>query len=267
MCNEGLLVKRRRVIAVLSLWVALFAPLRCCLAQAEEEGTVREIKEAQEAARRFVVRMQQTRDVGALINELFLPGFVSHFVSEEGVSHSLYSRLSRSERERLFVVIYNLHYVSAITIMSDYDDMKVVYEEKTLKPRLLLPHSTLLKLRRALRQYFGKTELTSYQQIRSLLAAMETAVAEAIRYLKRRDIEQTAEFQRRVTTSDTLGSGINYRVRVYTGGQNVKDCEPLVGFPENYRFIRVELPILLGAIFIRDGEQMKIVRLTFVDGD
>jgi len=93
------------------------------------------------------------------------------------------------------------------------------------------------------------------------------AVAEAIRYLKRRDIEQTAQFQRRLKTNDTFGTGINYRVRVYTGGQNVKDCEPLVEFPESYRFIRVELPLLIGAIFIRDGEQMKIVRLTFVDGD
>ena len=260
-------MKGRLITAVLSLWVALFASISCCVAQTEEEATVKEIKEAQEAARHFVVRMQQTRDVGALIDDLFLPGFVSHFVSEEGLSASLYSRLSRSERERLFVVTYNLHYLSAITIMSDYDDMKVIDEEKTLKPRLLLPYSTLLKLRRALRQSFGTTELTSHQQIRAFLPAMEMAVAEAIRYLKRRDIEQTSQFQRRLKTNDPFGTGINYRVRVYTGGQNVKDCEPLVEFPESYRFIRVELPLLIGAIFIRDGEQMKIVRLTFVDGD
>ena len=260
-------MKRRLLTALLSLGVVLFAPISCCLAQAEEESSVNEIKEAQEAARSFVVRMQQTRDVAALIDDLFLPGFVSHFVSEDGLSPSLYSRLSRSERQRLFIATHNLHYLSAITIMSDYDDMKVVYEEKTFKPKLLLPHSTLVKLRRALRPFGGQTELTSYQQVRSFLPAMEMALAEASAYLKRRDIEQTVQFQKRMTTNDTFGIGINYRIRVYTGGQNVKDCEPLVGFPESYRFIRVELPLLIGAIFIRDGKQMKIVRLTSVDGD
>jgi hypothetical protein len=145
--------------------------------------------------------------------------------------------------------------------------MDLVYGEKLQKPRTLLPHSTILKLKRALHLRNGETELKTYEQFRLFMPAIEKALAEARAYLKRRGLEQTPEFQKHLISNERLGTGVNYRVRAYIGGQNIKDCDPLVGFASNQKFFRVELPLLIAAILTKDGEQLKIVRLTFVDGD
>ena len=254
-------MKRRLITVAFLIWAATFFHIGNVLAQEEDvEASPQEIEEAQESAQRFVSRMQQTRDVGALFDELFSADFISHFVSDDFVPPSLYSRLSHTERQRLFAAIYNLHYLSAVAIMSDHDDMKVVTGERKSNLKILLPHSTLVKIRRAFRLLGGEdNRMTSYRRFRIL--------AEARAYLKEHEIERTAEFQRRLAPGNGLGTGIDYRVRTYIGGQNIKDCEPMAGFPKNQKFFRVELPLLIAAIFVRDGEQMKIVRLTYADGD
>lgn len=261
-------MKRRLMTIALFVWVAMFVMVGGVSAQEEAEATPLEIEEAQATARRFVSRMLQTRDVAALFNELFLPDFTSHFVSDEFVPPSLYAHLNRTERQRLFVVMYNVAYLSAVALMSDHEDMKVVYGEAQSNTQTLLPRSTLMKLKRAVHLLGDENNrATSYRQLRVFLSAMENALAETRTSLAALDIEKTREFQRRLAPQNGLGSGIDYRVRAYIGGQNVKDCEPLIGFPQQQKFFRVELPLLIAAILVKDGRQMKIVRLTFADGD
>lgn len=259
-------MKFRILITHFFAWLMLFVAVNTSVAQEEEvEADAQEIGMAQETARRFVSRMQHTRDVAALFDELFLPNFISHLVSEEGLPPILYSRLTNTERQRFFVVQWNLNYLSSIAIISEHDDMGIVTGERKSNSRMLLPYSVALKLRRALKS--GGTELKSYKQFRAFLPAMEKSLAEARFYLKRRGMEQTPGFQKKLNPRDELGSSIYYRVRVYIGGENVKDCEPLVGFPKSQKFFRVELPLLIGAILVKDGNRMRIVRLTIVDGD
>lgn len=260
-------MKRHLMTAFLVVCVALFVVVGCAFAQEEEvELTPQELLEAQETAQRFVGRMQQTRDVAALFSELFLPGFMSHLESIETATPALYARLTRTERRRLFVAWNNLAYLSSVTIISGHDDMDVIGGEEKANAKMLLPLSIALKLRRALRHGY-ETELKSYRQFRSVLPALELALAEARAYLTKRGLEQTAEFQRELASSEAMGDGINYRVRAYVGGMNVKDCGPLTGFPKGQKFFRVEIPLLIGVILTKDDERMKIVNITFVDGD
>jgi len=95
---------------------------------------------------------------------------------------------------------------------------------------------------------------------------MEKVLAEARVHLIQQGIEQTPEFQRELDDKVT-DTGIEYRVRAYIGGGNIKDCEPLIGFPANQKFYRVEIPLMMGVILAKVNGQMKIVRLTYVDGD
>ena len=259
-------MKLRFMLGTFFTWVMLFIAINPSVAQdTEVEARPQEIAMALETARHFVSRMQQTRDVAALFDELFLPDFIQHFVSEEGLYPKLYARLTHTERQRFFIMQWNLNYLSSISIISEHDDMDVVTGEGKPKPKMLLPYSVALKLRRALKS--AGTELKTYRQFRIFLPAMEKALAEARFHLRRRGIEQTPEFQRELDSSEDLGSGINYRVRVYIGGKNVKDCEPLAGYPKDQKFFRIELPLLMGAILVKNGNRMKIVRLTIVDGD
>lgn len=262
-------MKRRLMTAVFLMCVAIFVTVGVASAQEEEvEATPLEIEEAQQIAQQFVGRMLQERDVAALFDEMFLPDFISHFLSDEFVTPALYYRLSRAERQWLFAVMYDLYYLASIAIISDHDDMSFIRGEKKLKPKMLLPRATLLKLRRAFHLLGGEESgITSYRRLRAFLSLMERALTEARVYLKRRGLEQTREFQSEFVRGDELGKGVNYRVRTYVGGRNVKDCGPLIGFPEHQKFFRVELPLYIGAILVKDGAHMKIVTLTYVDGD
>jgi hypothetical protein len=225
------------------------------------------ILRAQKTAQQFVRRIQQTRDVSALFDELFLPEFISHFSSQSEVaSPAVYSRLTNTERKRLFAAVYNFAYLSAIAIIGDYDDMDIVFGERSSNPKLLLPNSIILELKRALPPT-NAFPIRSYRRMRDYLIKIERALDKAQVHLRSSHFEQTPEFQSKLVVGDKLGYGINYRVRTYVGGRNIKDCGPLTGFSKNRRFFRVELPLLVGMILVKDGRRMKIVRLTFVDGD
>jgi hypothetical protein len=236
--------------------------------ESETTGSAQEIKEAQKTAQHFVKRMQQTRDVSVLYREMFLQDFTSHFLSEgEIVPRVVYRRLTRSDRQRLFAAFYNFAYLSAVLVISEHDDLDTVSTADRSTGRFLLPSSISRKLKGFIP---GDSELrlTNTRRLRRFLTEFEVVLAEARAHLKRSRIEQSSEFQRQIAVSrDELGNGLNYRVRVYTGGMDVKDCEPLIGFSGARKFYRVELPLLVGMILVRDGDRMKIVRLTFADGD
>jgi hypothetical protein len=257
----------RHVIFILLAVVILF-PI-AVNGQTEDEVpiSVQEKVEAQQAARLFVSRMQQTRDVTPLINELFLPDFISHFVSGdcECISPSLYSQFSASERSRWFVALYNYSYLVTLDVLNRPKRNYSEDELRNLGFTSILPHDLAVRLQNLITQE-TQYQITDHQSFESLLNSMEGLLAEARQYLAQQNIEQTPEFQRelddRITDTD-----IGYRVRAYIGGNNIKDCEPLIGFPANQKFYRVEVPLMMGVILVRDGGQMRIVRLTYVDGD
>lgn len=209
--------------------------------------------------------MQQTRDVNPLIRELFLPNFMSHFVSGEYDEPEFCARLSQSERRRWFVVQNNYSYLITIDILnsSDLNPSDPGYEASIFKS--ILPDKLAEKLQTPAPQGYD-FQCKDYQMFRPILVRTEKALARARAHLIKKRLEQTREFQKRLDDKVT-NFGIDYRVRAYIGGENVKDCPPLVGFPSNQKFYRVEIPLMMGVILVKHGRQMKIVTLTYVDGD
>jgi hypothetical protein len=234
---------------------------------AEEKGiTKQEEREAQQFAQRFVKRLQETRDVTPIIDEMFLPDFISHFVSgDETVSPSLYSLLMPAERQRLFIAQTNAGYLATLDVICK-PERKMSEEEKYKSAfESILPSATAEKLRNAAWPN-NQFAFSSYEDFQSRLPEIEKALSEARTYLISHLIEQTPEFQSKL--DDTVkGTGMNYRVRAYIGGDEIKDSESLVGFPANQKFFRVETPLQMGVILIRDDNQMKVVRVTGVDED
>lgn len=239
------------------------------LAWQEEEQPIsdREVREAQQAAQRFVRRIQQTRDVAPLIRELFAPDFVSHFVSSdcECMSQELYSRLSKSERIRWFVALNNLSYLVTLDVLHGPSRNPEDKNYRASSFKGILPDKIAEELQK-LMVHENDYQVKDYRAFRSLLTRMEKVLAEARAHLVRQGIEQTPEFQRELADKVT-GTGIDYRVRAYVGGQNIKDSGPLIGFPSRQKFYRVEIPLMMGVILTKVRGRMKIVRLTYVDGD
>jgi hypothetical protein len=259
----------RYIIHILLAAVTLLAMTTNAVAGQEEPQPIspQEKEEVQRAAQLFVRRMQQTRDVAPLINELFAPNFISHFVSGdcECIPPQLYSRLSRTERLRWFVALNNFSYLITLDVLQgptrNPEDEN--YLASTFKR--ILPDKTAEELQNLMPQE-NDFQIEDYQAFRSLLIHMEEVLAEARAHLIQQGIEQTPEFQRKLDDKVT-DRGIEYRARAYIGGGNIKDCEPLIGFPTNQKFYRVETPLMMGVILTKVNEQMKIVRLTYVDGD
>jgi hypothetical protein len=259
----------RYLIHLLMSAAILLAMVTNPVASQEEPQPIsdQERKEAQQVAQLFVIRMQQTRDVTPLINELFAPNFISHFVSGdcECLSPQLYSRLSKTERIRWFVALYNLSYIITLDVL--HGPTRNPEDEKYLAStfKRVLPNRTAEKLQKLMIQE-NDYQIKDYRAFRSLLTRMEKVLAEARAYLIQQGIEQTPEFQRELDDKVT-DTGIEYRVRAYIGGNNIKDSEPLIGFPATQKFYRVEIPLMMGVILTKVNGQMKVVRLTYVDGD
>jgi len=211
--------------------------------------------------------MHKTRDVAPLIRELFLPNFISHFVAGdcECMSPHFYSRLSKRERIRWFVALNNFSYLITVDVLHgrDLNPSDEGYDASAFKG--VLPDKTAENLQRIVPDKIDD-QIKDNKVFRSLLSRVEKALAEARLHLIRRGIEQTPEFQRRLDDRVT-NTDIGYRVRAYIGGDNIKDCEQLVGFPSKQKFYRVEVPLMMGVILVKHGKRMKIVKLTYVDGD
>jgi hypothetical protein len=250
-------------IIIFCLLATAISTLATVSVQMDEASiTAQERREAQQTAQRFVKRIQETRNVLSLSDDMFVPGFISHFASgDEGVPSSVYLRLTSAERLRLFAARYNASYLIALDVINS--------PQANFSPQLafdsILPTAIARKLRRTLWRG-NEFRFSSYRDFQSRIRKIENALAEARQYLGRKCIERTPEFQQKFndTVTDT---GLHYRVRAYIGGNNIKDSEPLIGFPANQKFFRVETPLFIGVILVKAGDQMKIVSLTSVDGD
>jgi hypothetical protein len=214
-----------------------------------------DIKAAQAIAKRFVARIQRTRDVSVLFNELFLADFVAHNIVDDAESPlpSFYSRLTLQERRRSLSAEWNLDYFMAVETLGKYNDIEVASGEKLPNAKLLLPDSTLLKLQSAIR--LSETNETSYSQYVLSLNSFENVLAEVRQIMIKRGIEQTSTFRKELETGDKFGTGFNYEVRVSTDDRNFS------GFPKEQKFFRVQLPILMSAVLVKDHDKMKILCL------
>ncbi len=154
-----------------------------------EPVTLKERIEAQQVAQQFVRRMQQTRDVAPLVDELFVPDFISHFTSDDNVSPSLYSRLSLAERRRWFIAKLNLSYLITLDVLSKQQRNYSEADADRLAFRSILP-ATLAEKFRDMFSKDGDSLITDYQKLVSFLVALEGALAEARVHLIKQGIDK-----------------------------------------------------------------------------
>lgn len=240
----------------------------------DDDLTDVERKEAQQTAQRFVKRMQETRDVAALVDELFVRDFTSHLTNGGAVAPELYQRLDRAERLQLFSVWYNLSYLNLVDIqMNKFGRERYTDEGEEFRFKSILPVVLAEKLQRILSgaQYYTEADGDDRQfldrgKLLSWLTDLEAALSEARVHLAKQNIEQTTEFQKELNDI-VLGTGINYPVNAYIGGGSVKDSEPLIGYPADAKFFHIDTPLIIAVILVKEDGKMKIANLTFADGD
>jgi hypothetical protein len=238
--------------------------LTCRPTDTQDESFVTEQEKAQvqNFAKRFVSKLLKARDVTPLINEFFLADFTVFAKQDfyEKVSTNLYSRLTNEERVRLFVAQENLAYVITLDVMTNPDSGSAV--ESPLKR--ILPNSLAQKLNRS-RLLEGSTEFTDREELLNEVAELEQALLEARPFLKRRNLEQSPIFLRKVRKFER-DPYLGYRVRASLIDEAAKLESGLNGFAGRKVF-SVETPILLGLVVLRDAKRLRILTLFPADGD
>jgi hypothetical protein len=253
-------------------FVGLFALLgnHSMIAQNTTSKTDKNETIAQRTSKEFVTKLLKKRNVADLTNTMFVNDFTSHFTSEtEFFPDSLYNELTKKERERFFATEFNLFYLRAVDTYLKPNEEKNKSLEKTFWSAyaVVLPIELAKRIEAVVVSKNKKPlQFTNVTDFRERIQLIENVLNESREYLAKMNFEQSPSFVKQFEDS-VYDDAINYRVRKYVGGANIKDCEPLIGFPENQVFYRVETPLYMGVVFVKVGKHMKIVRLTVVDDD
>lgn len=234
------------------------------LFQDEAVVTSEEREEVQAFARRVVARMLETRDVAPLIDEFFQSNFTSFFRQDfyEKVSPQLYEQLSEEEKVRLFVAQENLSYMITLEVMSAPES-----ERGSDRPSFtrFLPDEIAHQLNKS-RLVEGDAKFTDHGELLKELAELEKALAEARRVLVWKGVELSPEFQKRFKLFET-DENLGYRVRDSVFEEDVKGPDGQVRFTAGQKLFRVETPILIGLLLVKEGGALKILALAPADDD
>ena len=222
-------------------------------------------KMAQEVAQHFVKRLQETRDIKPIIDEMFLADFVPFLACQEDDVPSFYSRLTKSERRRLFILQINVSYLATVDLFAQLDfhsKNSHIYFDSALSQELSV------KLAKELSEHGTIPEFSSYVDFQTRLPKIEKVLHESMEYVKKRNIEPTPEFQRRLDDMVT-GKGINYRIRVSEITEKNPICGSFGTLPVKLRtrIFRVETPLMFALILVKRGKNMKIVYVDMADDD
>lgn len=237
-------------------------PVYATARQDESDVTDQERKELQAFAKRFVARLLTTRDIGPLIPTFFLSNFTSIPKQDfyEKVSPELYAKLTRQERVRLFVAQETLGYFVSLDVMtrphSQYNDPAFKY---------LLPASVAHKLNQS-KLLDGDAKFTSRKELFKDLVRLEQAIREAQPILKKKNLEQSADFLATLHKfeQDTY---IGYRVRSSAVDEEAIRELNFTRFKLGQKVFSVETPILIQLIVVKDRGKLRVLTLIPADGD
>lgn len=255
-------------VLCLSVCFVSLTVARDCFAQTPIDGdepALEEVEEVQQFARLFVRRMQETRDLTPLVGELIATDFAVPDKQDffERIDPALYVKLSRADKVRWEIAQWNAVYIMNLaltcsTVERPYDDSQNVYLE-------FLPADVAARLEE-METTLDESKLKEYEIFRQRLNDYEHVLAEARRHLALINLEGAACFQKRLADAENnLGANIDYRVRHYTIDEEEQKDE-LVGVTKVYR---VDTPLFLGLIVIRDKDtgRLKIIAFDVGDGD
>jgi hypothetical protein len=249
------------VIAALLMITLTVAGSTATAKQDQSTVTEQEKKEVQEFAKRFVTSLMQTRDLRPLIAEFFLTDFTAVPKQDfyEKVSPELYAKLSKNERLRLFVAQENLGYIITLDVMTQTAATDSVPFQR------ILPVAVARKLSRS-HLVEGNAKFTTRKELFRELSRLERAILEARPYLKRKNIEQSDAFLKKLSTLER-DPHLGYRVRASVIDEDLKREFGFARFAAGQKMFSVDTPILIELIVAKDAGKFKILTLVPADGD
>jgi hypothetical protein len=231
----------------------------------QDEATVtdQEKQEVQEFAKGFVARLLKTRDVRPLIPEFFLSDFTTIPKQDfyEKVSPELYAKLGKNERLRLFVAQENLGYIITLDVMTKPDTQATA----GLPFQKILPAAIAGKLSRS-RLVEGTAKFTTRRELWQELNRVEKALLEARPFLKRKNLEQSPDFLKKLSKFER-DPHLGYRVRSSVIDEDLKREFGFTRFSAGQKIFSIDTPILIELLVVKDAGKLRILTLVPADGD
>ena len=231
--------------------------------QDEAIVTDQERTELQAFAKQFVARLLKTRDIRPLIPEFFLRNFTAIPKQDfyEKVSPELYAKLTRQERVRLFVAQETLGYFVSLDVMTTSDSQPI----NAPAFQHLLPAAVARKLNQS-KLLEGDAKFTSRKELLKELIWLERAIREAQPHLKKKNVEQSAQFLEKLRKFER-DTYIGYRVRSSLVDEEAIRELNLTRFKVGQKVFSVETPILIQLIIVKDAGKLRVLTLIPADGD
>ena len=257
------MTKTRLVCFITALLIATLARSASAAKQDQAIVTEPEKQEVQAFAKRFVAKFLQTRDVRPLLAEYFLNDFTGLHQQDfyEKVAPELYAKLSKNERVRLFAAQENLGYLITLDVMTQPDAQAT----NGLPFERLLPPALARKLNRE-RLVEGTAKFTKRSELLQELSRLETALLQARPFVKRKNLEQSAAFRKKLATFER-DAHLGYRVRGSLVDEDLRRDSGFARFPAGQKLFSVDTPILIELIVVKDGGRLKILTMVPADGD
>ena len=232
-------------------------------AQNQAIVTEPEKQEVQAFAKRFVARFLQTRDLRPLLAEYFLNDFTALLTQDfyEKVAPELYAKLSKTERVRLFVAQENLGYLITLDVMTQPDSESI----NRVPFERLLPAAIARKLNR-IRLVEGTAKFTKRRELLQELSRLERALLQARPFVKRKNLEQSPPFLKRVAIFER-DSHLGYRVRGTLISEELRREPGFARFAIGQKLFSIDTPILIELIVMKDGGRLKILTIVPADDD
>lgn len=242
------------------LLVVVFAGSTLTAKQDQTTVTEPEKQEVQAFAKRFVARFLQTRDVRPLLAEYFLSDFTSLHKQDfyEKVAPELYAQLSRNERVRLFVAQENLGYLITLDVMTETGTNGLPFER-------LMPPALARKLNRE-RLVEGTAKFTKRSELLQELSRLEHVLLEARPFLKRKNVEQSPAFLKKLTAFEH-DAHLGYRVRGSMVDEDLRRDSSFARFAVGQKLFSVDTPILIELIVVKDNGRLRILTVVPAEGE
>src|ERR1041385_3497106 len=217
----------------------------------QEQATVteQERQEVQAFRNRLVARFLKTRDVGPLIPEFFWGDFTTLPKQDfyEKVSPELFAKLSRNERMRLYVMATDAKATDGLPFQK------------------ILPAGVARRLS-ASHLVEGTAKFTNRRELLQELGRVEKVILEARPFLKRKNLEQSPAFLKKLSTFEH-DPHLGYRVRSSLIDEDLKREPGFTRFAAGQKVFSVDTPILIELIVVKDDGKYKILTLVPADSD
>lgn len=231
----------------------------------------KDAKKINATARRFVARLAKTRDIAPLIGEFFAKDYVPFLDNayESSVSTELFSKLSTSEKRRLFIATYNMMYFDSVLFMSEPDSLRCYNELPECKE----------KTRQSLYRIFPKPVVARMEQLErshpkarnrtdvlKIISEKEYILRIARPALIRKNLEKIPEFRAEYAEWEKKPH-FNFQIDSWIQDDVIKGRNGKNIVEKGERIFGITTPHFISLILVKQGNYFKIIDLAVPSDD